>query len=376
MTEMPEKISVMQLTYSLRMGGSEKLAMDISMNLDSSRFRPSVCALDLDGDLAKELEREKIDHVVLHRKGLKLDIFRRLYRLIRKNRINVLHTHHFTQLFYAALPARWAGARIIHTEHEFFSYLGNGFSRTLIRPLSRFCDRMTVVGPEISDYFVRTIGLPEQRVMVVPNGVDIPKFDYDREAARAELGLNPRDIVIGTVGRLESEKDQATLLEAFRQVKGEGRPVRLLIVGDGRMAEELKSHAARIGVSDRTLFLGYRRDIPKLLAAMDVFVLSSIREGLPISLIEAMAARRPVVASDIGSIKDLVQDGRNGILVSPRDAAAFGKVLQRLVETTELRERLGEAGRRTVETSFSLPAMIRTYENLYLSALRKKDVRN
>lgn len=376
MTEMPEKISVMQLTYSLRMGGSEKLAMDISMNLDPARFRPSVCALDLDGDLAQELEREKIDHVVLHRKGLELDIFRRIYRLIRESRIRVIHTHHFTQLFFAALPARWAGARIIHTEHEFFSYLQNPFHRRLIRPLSRFCERMTVVGPEIADYFVGTIGLPEQRVTVVPNGVDIPKFDCGREAARAEFGLSPRDIVIGTVGRLEPEKDQATLLEAFRQIKGESRSLRLLIVGDGSVAGELKAHAERIGISDRTLFLGYRRDIPKLLAAMDVFVLSSIREGLPISLIEAMAARRPVVSSDIGSVKDLVQDGQNGILVSPRDAAAFGKVLQRLVETAELRERLGEAGRRTVEASFSLPVMIRTYEGLYQAALGKRDVRN
>lgn len=376
MTDAPDKISVMQVIYSLRIGGSEKLALDISSNVDPVRFRPSVCALDEDGDLAQELEAEKIEHCVLHRKGIEFDILRRLYRLFKKNRVKVVHTHHFTQLFYAALPARWAGARIIHTEHEFFSYLENGFTRAMIRPLLRLCDRMTVVGPEVADYFVRTIGIPEKRVMIVPNGVDIAAFDCDREAARAELGLSPHDVVIGTVGRLEPEKDQATLLEAFRQVKGGNRPIRLLIVGDGRMAGELKSQAERIGVSDRTLFLGYRRDIPKLLAAMDVFVLSSIREGLPISLIEAMAARRPVVASDIGSIKDLVQDGRNGVLVPSGDAVSFGKVLQRLIENRELREGLGEGGHRTVEASFSLSTMIRTYEDLYCSVLRKTDVWN
>ena len=366
----------MQLIYSLRIGGSEKLALDISSNFDPDRFRPSICALDMDGDLAQELDRMKITHYVLYREGVEFDIFRRLYRLIKDNRISLVHTHHFTQLFYAALPARLAGARIIHTEHEFFSFTRSRFSRVMIRSLLRLCDQMTVVGPEVADYFTRTIGIPRERVMVVPNAVDITKFDCDRKAAREELGLSPHEVVIGTVGRLAPEKDQTTLLEAFRKIKGEHPPVRLVIVGDGRMSEELKSHANRIGVFDRTLFLGYRRDIPKLLAAMDIFVLSSIREGLPISLIEAMAARKPVVSSDIGSVKDLVKNGQNGILVPPGDATAFGVVLERLIESSELRERLGEAGRCTVEASFSLPAMIQTYESLYCSALRKTHVRN
>jgi L-malate glycosyltransferase len=366
----------MQVVYSLQMGGSEKLALEISSNLNPSQFRSSVCAMDLDGDLAKDLEKGKIDYHVLHRQGFEPNIFGKLYRLIKRNRIDVVHTHHFTQLFYAALPARWAGARIIHTEHEFFSYMGSTFSRAMIRPLSRLCDRITVVGQEVADYFIRTIGIPEKQVMIVPNGVDTMKFDWDRKAIREELSLSPHEVVIGTVGRLEPEKDQRTLLDTFLLVKGEYPAVRLLIVGDGRMAEELRSYAKRIGVSDQTLFLGSRRDVPRLLAAMDIFVLSSIREGLPISLIEAMAARRPVVASDIGSIKDLVRDGQNGFLVPPGDTVAFGGVIRRLIASSELRERLGEAGRCIVEASFSLSAMIREYEDLYQSALRKTYVRN
>jgi len=376
MSDALQKISVMQVLYSLSIGGSEKLAMDISLSLNPDRFCPSVCALDVGGDLASELEMGKIDHFVLHRKGLELDVLRRLYRLFRNNRVRVIHTHHFTQLFYAALPARLAGARIIHTEHEYFSYMESAFARAMIKPLSRLCDRMTVVGPEVAEYFVRSIGIPEKQVMIVPNGVDIAKFNCDRSTVRNELGLSPHELVIGTVGRLEPEKDQKTLLEAFQQAKADHPAVRLLIVGNGRMAEELKSYANRIGISDQTLFLGCRRDVPKLLAAMDIFVLSSIREGLPISLIEAMAARKPVVASNIGSIKNLVQDGQNGFLVPSGDASAFGKVLHRLIETSELRERIGEAGRRTAEASFSLSETIRAYEELYRSASRKPHVWN
>ena len=140
----------MQLIYSLEVGGSEKLALEISSNLDPEQFKPSVCALDLGGELAKDLERNDIAYHVMQRKGIELAIFRKLYRVIKRAQIDVVHTHHFTQLFYAAIPARLAGAKIIHTEHEFFSYMSNKFSRTMIRPLSRLCDRITVVGPEVA----------------------------------------------------------------------------------------------------------------------------------------------------------------------------------------------------------------------------------
>jgi glycosyltransferase involved in cell wall biosynthesis len=370
------KISVMQLVYSLQMGGSEKVALDIALHLDADRFESSVSALDLNGDLARELESAHIPHHVFHRKGLEPGVFKRIYQWIAHRRIDVVHTHHFTQLLFAALPARLAGARIVHTEHEFFSYTQSAVPRTLIRPLARLCDAMTVVGPEVADYFVRTIGIPRERLTIVPNGVDVGTFDYDADAARRELGLEPGELVIGTVGRLEPEKDQITLLDVFRQVRATHKQARLVIVGDGRMADELKAHAERIGVAGATLFLGYRRDVAKLLAAMDVFVLTSIREGLPISLIEAMAARRPVVASNIGSVRDLVQDGDNGLVVPARDTGAFSGAVERLIQSPELRQTLAEAGRRTVEASFSLPAVIKAYENLYRSSMKKTHVWN
>lgn len=370
------KISVLQVLYSLKVGGSEKLAFEISSHLDRSQFNPSVCALDLSGDLTQDLDREKIHYNVLCRQGLELDILRRLYRLIKTNRVDIVHTHHFTQLFFAALPARLAGARIIHTEHECFSYMESAFTRAMIKPLSSLCHGMTVVGPEVAGYFVRTIGIPRKRVLIIPNGVDITKFTSDRSTVRHELGIAEHEMVIGTVGRLEPEKDQKTLLEAFRLVREVQPMARLVIAGSGGMAQELQSYARRIGIAEYTSFLGTRRDVPRLLSGMDIFVLSSVREGLPISLIEAMAARKPVVASDIGSVRDLVRHDENGLLAVPGDIAAFSRSLLRLIESSHLRERMGDAGRLTVERSFSLPVMIRAYEGLYRSALEKPHVWN
>jgi len=376
MSDAPGQISVLQLVYSLSIGGSEKVAFDIASNVDPARFRSMVCGMDLGGDFERELESRGIPHQVMHRKGLEPAVLSRLYRLIRDNRIDVVHTHHFTQLFYAALPARLAGARIVHTEHEFFSYVESPLSRHLAGPLLRLCDHMTVVGPEVRDYFVRTIGIAKDRVTVVPNGVNVGAFDYERPLARRELGLDPDAPVLGTIGRLEPEKDQATLIDVFRAVRAEYPSARLVIAGDGSLASQLRSQAESYGLGDSALFLGYRRDVARVLAAMDVFVLPSIREGLPISLIEAMAARRPVVASSIGSVTGLVQDGDNGFVAQPRDAAAFTNAIKRLLDAPDLRLRLAEAGRRTVEDSYSLTSVIRAYEDLYTSSMKNTHVRN
>lgn len=366
----------MQLIYSLQMGGSEKVAFDISSNLNRDMFQPHVCALDVDGALAAELAAGNIPHHVLYRKGVELGVFRRLYRLFRANRIDVVHTHHFTQLFYSALPARLAGARIVHTEHEFFSYMTSGVQRAFIRPASHLCDQFTVVGPEVSNYFVRTIGIPADRIVVVPNGVNVNALTYDRDTARRELGIGPAAVTIGTIGRLEPEKDQATLLEVIRRIRARHVGAQLIIAGDGSCAQALQTAASSLGVADATLFLGYRRDIARILAAIDVFVLPSIREGLPIALIEAMAARKPVVASAIGSVGDLVRDGENGLLAPAGDARAFSDAVHRLLESSALRTKLGQAARRTVESSFSLAAVVKTYENIYQAAVTNKHVRN
>ena len=366
----------MQLVYSLKMGGSEKVAIDVAQALDRTEFEPHVCALDLDGELSRDLDRNGIPHYVLHRKGLEAAVFRRLFAVIRNNGIDVVHTHHFTQLFFAALPARLAGARIIHTEHEFFSYREATMARTLLGPLLRLCERMTVVGPGVADYFTGTLGIPRDRIAVIPNGVDLAAFDADRELARRDLGLEAEEMVLGTVGRLEPEKDQATLIDVFQRIRRTYPRSRLLIAGTGSLSEQLHAHAVRVGAADRTLFLGYRRDVARLLAAMDVFVLPSLREGLPISLIEAMAARRAVVASDIGSVKDLIRDRENGLVAPAGDTAAFTAAVEALLASPNLREQLAREARRTTEASYSLPAVVRTYADLYRSAAARTHVRH
>lgn len=365
----------MQVIYSLEIGGSEKLALTILSNLNRDIFQPSVCALDFGGGLIEDFKRNNIPYHILCRKGFEPRLFHRIYKLLKKNRIDIIHTHHFTQIFYSIFPAKLAGVKIVHTEHEYFTYLDDPLKRVLIKPFSMLCEKFTVVGPEVADYFIQEIGVPKNRVFTIPNGIDIQKFDIKSDSIRQELGFQEDEIVFGIVARLEKEKDHRTLMNAFKLAENQIPQIRLLIVGDGSLRKELEDYAKHMKISDKVLFLG-TKDIPELLSAIDVFVLSSIEEGLPISLVEAMAARKPVISTNVGSIKHLIQNEINGILVPPKNEMAIGNAMLRLTRNPGLRKEMGEKGHKIAAESFRLSHMIQQYEDIYCSILRGTNVRN
>lgn len=371
-----QNIFVMQMVHSLKIGGSEKIASTISSNLNNGHFQSSICALDIGGELIEELAINNIPHHILHRKGIEFDVSRRIYRLLKKFSVDIVHTHHFAQLFYTVVPACLAGVKIVHTEHEYNSYLENNFSRKAIKPLSYFCKRFTTVSQDVADYFIREVGLPAARVTIVRNGIDIRKFDIQSDVVRKELGISDDAIVFGTVGRLEEEKDHRTLLNAFSKLSESDPRAKLLMIGDGRLRKELETHANALGLGERILFLGSRTDVPEVLSAIDVFVLTSIREGLPIAVIEAMGARKPVICTDVGSMKSLVQDGINGLLVPPRDEDAICRALLKMQGNPAMRKEMGERGHDLAQRSFSLDSMIEQYERIYRSMIRDNHVWN
>jgi glycosyltransferase involved in cell wall biosynthesis len=322
------------------------------------------------------LKRSNIAHHIFHRRGLEIGVFNRIYRLLKKERVDIVHTHHFTQLFYSLLPAKFAGAKIVHTEHEYYSYLESPRSRVLIKLFSYFCDRFTVVGPEVADYFIRNIGIPKDRISIVPNGIDVRKFDVKPDGVRGELGIPKDEVIFATVSRLEEEKDHRTLLNSFKLAAQQHPRIKLLIIGDGSLQNELQAYAHQIGVSDKVLFLGKRSEIPRFLSETDVFVLSSIREGLPLSIMEAMAARKPVISTDVGSIRNLVHQKSNGLLVPAGDQNMLADAMVCLIQSPKLREEMGDRGYETVSKSFSLVQMMERYQDIYYSLLRNRHVRN
>ncbi len=209
---------------------------------------------------------------------------------------------------------------------------------------------------------------------VIPNGVDTERFaPYpDVLAVRRELGIGPADPVVGIVAALRPEKNHELFLEVARRVVDQLPAARFLVIGDGPCREAMERRAVELGVADHTLFLGSRSDVPRLLAAMDVFALTSHIEANPMSILEAMSVGRPVVATNVGSIHEAVEDGRTGFLVPPGDADQFAERVLQLLCNPLTRESMGNAARQAAISHWSLDTMVGGYEHLIESVYARK----
>jgi glycosyltransferase involved in cell wall biosynthesis len=212
----------------------------------------------------------------------------------------------------------------------------------------------------------RDIGFPRERITVIRNGADLQKFGAtSRTVARELLGIASGDFVIGTVGRLVPVKDHVVLLSAIAGVNESGVAASMVIVGDGPLRGDLESRAHALGLERQVLFLGHRPDVDRILPALDVFALTSVSEGLPNTVLEAMATGLPVISTDVGGVDELVVDGETGLLVPARDAGAFSAAILKLAGDRGLREEMGAKGRKRATAQFGLPTMLAGYARVY-----------
>lgn len=356
---------VMQVTWSLVAGGSERYAFTIASHLDARRFRGELCAVDQGGALESLVREQGIPYRVMDRQpGIQLGLMGRLAHVFRASGVDVVHTHHFNQLFYSALGARLTGARLIHTEHSLECY-ERPRRRRALRLLALSCEAVVAVSGEIRDFLEHQVGIPARKLHVIPAGVDVAAFGEERRAAREALGLGPADRVAVMVARLSPEKNHGLLLAAFAEVARGMGGARLLIVGDGSERAAIQAQIARQGLTGRVRMLGVRHDIARILAASDVFALSSDREGLPIAVLEALAAARPVVVTAVGDLPRVVREGETGHVVPTRDPAALTAAIAGLFAEPEWAATMGRRGRALVEAQYGLNAMIAQHERLY-----------
>lgn len=362
---MPE-IRLLQVIHSLMIGGSECVARDIALNIGSD-FDNGVVALDKDGPLREVFESNHTKTFIINRQPHeRLRSMSRLWKAIRDFKPEVVHTHHLNQLVYALPGALLAGARLIHTEHEYFSLM---FPRSLflLRQLSRFCCAVTAVNQEIAAFLRKQVGIPSHKIHTVVNGIDIERY-RPRTLPREELGLTEDDLVVGIVARLHPVKDHAMLIKAFRLVVDKQPMAKLLVIGDGAERQYLQQQTEEIGLGEHISFLGPRSDVPNLLACLDVAVLSSREEGLPLFILEAMAAAKPVVATRVGGIPAVVLPGKTGTLVNPGDDRSMASALLSLLNNKEQGDRMGINGRLLIEQHYDLRKSVSAYASLYKAA--------
>ncbi len=367
---MNRPIHVQHVLLSLRPGGLENGVVNVVNRLDPARFRSSVCCLQGSGEFAGRISR---DGVAVHEMGLRTGndplLPLRLARLFRRSNTDIVHTRNAEAFFYGVVGARLAGVRtVIHSEH------GRTLPDTprrmrLQRWLARFADTIFAVSEQLKLDLVEHVKLPARRIEVLYNGVDLRRFAIAdragaRAAARARLGVGDDTVVIGSVGRLAAVKNYGLLVGALAGIDG----AVLVLVGDGPMHAELESAAAAAGVSRRLRLPGHCDDVAGLLPGLDIFALPSLSEGMSNTLLEAMAAGLPVVASRVGGNGEIVRDGVDGLLFPSGDVEALRAALVRLRGDPALRAAMGESARVRASTSFGIDAMIDRYEALYARA--------
>ncbi len=365
---------MMQVTWSLVAGGAEIYALTIASRLDKCKFVPFMCAMDQGGALEPEIARQSLPFFIMHRRpGIDWRLMLRLHRLFRRQRVDVLQTHHFNQLFYSVLGAKLVGARIFHTEHD-TELAKKPRLRIALRILSLFCEKMIAIGDDIAVMF-REIGIPDSKIEIVLAGVELSMVEVSRDEVRRELELADDERVAIIVARLFPEKNHKLLLAAFDGAARQNANARLLIVGEGVEGEAIRAEIARLGLEKQVRMLGVRRDVPRLLAAADVFVLTSDREGLPIAVLEAMAAGKPVIATAVGNLPDVVRDGENGRLVPPGDREALEVALIELLGDASRASQMGAAARETAR-GYDVRTTIERYEQLFGENSKQSKAKN
>jgi glycosyltransferase involved in cell wall biosynthesis len=358
-------LRVMFAITSMPVGGAETLLVDLIRRLDRSHFLPELCCLKELGPLGEVLAREipTFDHLLSRKTDLR--VLPRLVGLLRRRRVDAVVTVGAgDKMFWGRLAARWARVPVVCSALH-----STGWPDTvgrLNRMLTPITDAYIAVAAAHGKFLVDQLHFPAAKVHVIPNGIDVERFRHagDRLAIRAALGLTPTTPIVGIVAALRQEKNHELLLQAVHTVRARVPEAVFLIVGDGPERPRLVALAKQMGVAQAVRFLGTRSDIPQLLSAIDAFVLTSRIEANPVSILEAMAAGRPVVAPNVGSISESVIDGVTGYLTEPNLVEPVANRLIELLENPTLSRSLGAAGQRAVEKTGSLDSMVAGYQRL------------
>jgi GT2 family glycosyltransferase len=366
------KIRVLEVIDKPFLGGGQRTVLLLAAGLGKRGFEVAVCSA-AGGPLVAELERRGVEHHPLPLgKMPNPGAARKLRRLIREGDFDVVHTHGGVAGLYGRLAARGTRAAAVHTLHGIhYLHYSSPILRRAFIALERWMSRSTaaVVCVSLADRArAAALGLaPEEKLRVIKNGIDFKEGVLRGTTGRRRrepwsAGTGP---VVGTVARLHRQKGLAFLLRAVPAVLRAHPRARFVIVGGGPLAEKLAEETARLGAGAAVHFLGERPDVADILARFDVFVLPSLWEGLPYVLGEAARAGKPVVASDIEGVREVIHDGENGLLVTPADPGALASAVNRLLGDAALRRRLAAASRRTVPGHFDLGMMLRLTGSLY-----------
>ncbi len=360
------------INHSLGMGGIETLLLEICRSLvKAGSILPGICVFETSGRLESEISELGVAVHVLPKRG-SLDFFLpfRIRDLIQSENYELVHVHNQSAWLYGGIGAILAKRPLIYTEHTGLDKFPPGQRsrwRILTRLLGKRTKMVTTVARHLIPDLTDKAAIPVERIRNIYNGIDLGPYQHpiDREKKCAELGLSVECELVGIVASLTDAKDHATLLQAFVTVVRSRPKAMLLIVGEGPLKDGLIKQVEESGLQRSVKFLGVRRDIPELLQLFDIFVLSSLIEGLPISLLEAMASSCAVVATRIPGIDELVDPPHTGLLVPHSQPEPLAEAIIEVLADQPRRQAMGVQGRERIVAHFSFAAMVGQYLALY-----------
>jgi glycosyltransferase involved in cell wall biosynthesis len=368
------RTKVLMVASALHVGGGERFLVGLATGLDPERWDVTVCVMKShDGPLISELEDAGVRVVSIDRSGRKdVGAFRRLVKLIRHERPDMVHAHMFTANLWGTIAARLARVPVVVAHEQTWSYIGQPMRRFLDgRVIGRLADAMVAVSTRDQERMIAIEHVPADKTLYIPNAYMPPLGESPPGDLRAELGLAPDTPLAGTMVVLRAQKALDVLLDAFAIVLRRLPEARLAIAGYGPMGETWQEHARSLGIADSVHWLGIRTDGAVVRDALDVAVMSSDFEGTPLFSFECMAARLPMVVTDVGGQRDIFENGTSALLVPPQDPPAMAEALIEMLSSPERRREMADAAYERL-SEFTVERAVERVEGLYGRLLEAK----
>jgi glycosyltransferase involved in cell wall biosynthesis len=373
---MGKKIHVMQVTFGMPIGGMERVIMDLCRYVDPDRYRFSICCTSVRGPLADQMVAEGIPVIYCPNQSRPAKYLRglELSRIFRRSDVDILHTHNISAFIDTVIGSRFAKIPVlINTDHCKDYTVEKKHLMLLERAASYFADEIIAVSNHTRDEMIQYEGIAPGKVSVIYNGINIQLARKESpEELRKEFGLKPEDTVIGTVGRVVEQKGFDLLLRSAPYILSRFPKTKFIIVGGGEREQDLRRLASELKVTEQFIFTSWRRDAVDLIRIFDVFAMTSRFEGMPMVLLEAMALSKPIVATAVGGVPEVVLNKETGIMIDRREPELLADALSALAGDPALARRMGSNGRARYEKYFTAEAMAAAYEERYRRYLEKR----
>jgi glycosyltransferase involved in cell wall biosynthesis len=375
-----DKINILHIYPNSKTGGIQNQILNLLKVYDRETFTPHVCCFGPKMEMGRAVEGLGVDFIAFNRedyRNFSPRLLMNLYKLIKDRHIHIIRSHNYRANLYGLLAGRLAGVPVIASVHNVYTDKDKSRKRKMInRLLFKIADSLVAVSDAIKNDVLSYLKIDPLKITVIYNGVDTARFDPERtfKDIREELSIGKDDILIGFIGRLVNFKGVEHLIKAVALLKDEFGGMKLLIVGDGPVADALQKKTAALNISGITLFTGNRNDIPDILSSIDILAIPSVgEEGFPNTLVEAMAMGKPVIATTVGGITEVIEDRVTGLLVPPGEPLRLAAALKTLITNRELSSKMGLDARRVVREKFGIRATAEKWESMYKTVLCRKD---